>query len=164
VEHWATALHSGPAAARSMLGTDARYDRLPYFYTDQYELGMEYIGHAPPGGYDTVVVRGDLARREFVAFWTSGGRVLAGMGVNVWGIMDSIEALIRTGARVDLGRLADTDVALDDVTPASQACGRSVEANMHRAHRPAAGMPAANYPSDGLPIVGKGEGQTIRDP
>ena len=71
VEHWATALHSGPAAARSMLGAEVVYDRLPYFYTDQYDLGMEYTGHAPPGGYDTVVVRGDLAKREFIAFWTA---------------------------------------------------------------------------------------------
>jgi 3-phenylpropionate/trans-cinnamate dioxygenase ferredoxin reductase subunit len=74
VEHWATALHSGPAAARSMLGAGVVYDRLPYFYTDQYDLGMEYTGYALPGGYDTVVVRGDLAKREFIAFWTAGGR------------------------------------------------------------------------------------------
>ena len=86
VEHWATALHSGPAAARSMLGSEVGYDRLPYFYTDQYDLGMEYTGYVPPGGYDTVVVRGDLAKREFIAFWTAGGRVVAGMNVNVWDV------------------------------------------------------------------------------
>jgi len=117
VEHWATALHSGPAAARSMLGVRVVYDRLPYFYTDQYDLGMEYTGHAPPGGYDTVVVRGDLAKREFIAFWTADRRVVAGMNVNVWDVTTDIEILIRSAEQVDLARLADPGVALDDLTP-----------------------------------------------
>jgi len=117
VEHWATALHSGPAAARSMLGVRVVYDRLPYFYTDQYDLGMEYTGHAPPGGYDTVVVRGDLAKREFIAFWTADRRVVAGMNVNVWDVTTDIENLIRSAEQVDLARLADPGVALDDLTP-----------------------------------------------
>jgi 3-phenylpropionate/trans-cinnamate dioxygenase ferredoxin reductase subunit len=118
VEHWATALHSGAAAARSMLTAGVVYDRLPYFYTDQYDLGMEYTGHAPPGRYDTVVVRGDLAKREFIAFWTARERVVAGMNVNVWNVTVAIENLIRSNKPVDLARLADPDVALDDVTPA----------------------------------------------
>jgi len=117
VEHWATALHSGPAAARSMLGVRVVYDRLPYFYTDQYDLGMEYTGHAPPGGYDTVVVRGDLAKREFIAFWAADRRVVAGMNVNVWDVTTDIENLIRSAEQVDLARLADPGVALDDLTP-----------------------------------------------
>jgi 3-phenylpropionate/trans-cinnamate dioxygenase ferredoxin reductase component len=126
VEHWATALHCGPAAARSMLGAGVVYDRLPYFYTDQYDLGMEYTGHVPPGGYDGVVVRGDLAKREFIAFWTTEGRVVAGMNVNVWDVTTDIEKLIRGGMPVDLARLADPDVALTDLTPAGtrQADGR----------------------------------------
>jgi 3-phenylpropionate/trans-cinnamate dioxygenase ferredoxin reductase component len=115
VEHWATALHSGPAAGRSMLGAGVVYDRLPYFYTDQYDLGMEYTGHAPAGGYDTVVVRGDLAKREFVAFWTAAGRVVAGMNVNVWDVTGDIENLIRGRMPVDLAGLADPGVALDDL-------------------------------------------------
>ena len=117
VEHWATALHSGPAAARSMLGVRVVYDRLPYFYTDQYDLGMEYTGHAPPGGYDTVVARGDLAKREFIAFWAADRRVVAGMNVNVWDVTTDIENLIRSAEQVDLARLADPGVALDDLTP-----------------------------------------------
>jgi len=117
VEHWATALHSGPAAARSMLGAEVVYDRLPYFFTDQYDLGMEYTGYAPPGGYDTVVVRGDLAKREFIAFWTARGRVMAGMNVNVWDVTPHIEDLIRSGKPVDLARLADPGIALDDLVP-----------------------------------------------
>jgi 3-phenylpropionate/trans-cinnamate dioxygenase ferredoxin reductase subunit len=124
VEHWANALHSGPAAARRMLGTDVVYDRLPYFYTDQYDLGMEYTGHAPPGTYDAVVVRGEPAKREFIAFWTAGGRVLAGMNVNVWDVTAGIEELIRSAAPVDLDRLADPDVPLEDVARSTGRPGR----------------------------------------
>jgi 3-phenylpropionate/trans-cinnamate dioxygenase ferredoxin reductase subunit len=115
VEHWANALHSGPAAARSMLGAGVVYDRLPYFYTDQYDLSMEYTGYAPPGGYDTVVVRGDLTKREFIAFWTAGGRVVAGMNVNVWDVAEPIQELIRTARRVDLNLLADPGAGLEDI-------------------------------------------------
>jgi 3-phenylpropionate/trans-cinnamate dioxygenase ferredoxin reductase subunit len=119
VEHWATALNSGPAAARSMLGSEVVYDQLPYFYTDQYDLGMEYTGYAPPEGYDKVVVRGDLAKREFIAFWTADGRVVAGMNVNIWDVTPQIEALIRSRQPVDLARLADPGIALDEVTAPS---------------------------------------------
>jgi 3-phenylpropionate/trans-cinnamate dioxygenase ferredoxin reductase subunit len=112
VEHWATALHGGPAAARAMLGQDAGYDRLPYFYTDQYDLGMEYTGWVPPDADAEVVVRGDLDRREFIAFWLVDGRVAAGMNVNVWDVADDIEALVRSGATVDPARLADPGIDL----------------------------------------------------
>ena len=115
VEHWANALNGGPVAARSMLGQDVVYDELPYFFTDQYDLGMEYIGHAPPGSYDRVVVRGDLAGREFQAFWLSGGRALAGMHVNLWddGI-DPIKEVVASGRVLDPDRLADPAVPLGD--------------------------------------------------
>ncbi len=110
VEHWSNALNGGPAAARSMLGQDVVYDRVPYFFTDQYDLGMEYTGHAEPGSYDQVVFRGDVAGREFIAFWVADGRVLAGMNVNVWDVADDIERLVRSGARIDSRRLADPAV------------------------------------------------------
>jgi len=115
VEHWANALNGGPVAARSMLGQDVVYDELPYFFTDQYDLGMEYIGHAPPGSYDRVVVRGDSAGREFQAFWLSGGRALAGMHVNLWddGI-DPIKEVVASGRVLDPDRLADPAVPLGD--------------------------------------------------
>ena len=115
VEHWANALHSGPAAARAMLGEPVSYDRLPYFYTDQYDLGMEYTGHAPPGAADRLVVRGRLADREFVAFWTAGGRVLAAMTVNVWDLMDPLQRLIRSRRAVDPARLADPGVPVGEL-------------------------------------------------
>lgn len=118
VEHWATALHSGPAAARSMLapdgGSDTAYDRLPYFFTDQYDLGMEYTGHASPGEAD-LVVRGDLPGRSFVAFWLREGRLLAGMNVNVWDVTDDISRLIRDRTPVDPRRLADPTVPLTEM-------------------------------------------------
>jgi 3-phenylpropionate/trans-cinnamate dioxygenase ferredoxin reductase subunit len=118
VEHWANALDGGPAAAKAMLGQDVVYDRVPYFYTDQYDLGMEYAGYAEPAGYDRVVFRGDVEAREFIAFWVSGGRVLAGMNVNVWDVQDQIQALVRAGyagKAVDLVKLADPTVPLGDL-------------------------------------------------
>jgi 3-phenylpropionate/trans-cinnamate dioxygenase ferredoxin reductase component len=115
VEHWANALNSGPAAARSMLGKDVSYDRVPYFFSDQYELGMETSG-LPGDGYDAVVYRGDPESLEFISFWLTGGRVVAGMNVNVWDVTDDIQALIRSGAQVDTGRLADPDVPLSELS------------------------------------------------
>ncbi|WP_431045601.1 NAD(P)/FAD-dependent oxidoreductase [Streptomyces sp. P1-3] len=116
VEHWANALHQPATAARSMLGEPAVYDRVPYFFTDQYDLGMEYAGYTEPGGYDDVVVRGDPASREFIAFWQADGRVLAGMNVNIWDVNETIQQLIRSGQRIDRSRLADPDVPLDRLT------------------------------------------------
>ncbi|MFE0462029.1 NAD(P)/FAD-dependent oxidoreductase [Kitasatospora sp. NPDC058965] len=115
VEHWANALHQPRTAARAMLGQEAVYDRVPYFYTDQYDLGMEYTGYVEPGGYDRVVFRGDPARREFVAFWLAAGRVLAGMNVNIWDVTDAIRDLVRSGRTVDPARLADPQVPLAEV-------------------------------------------------
>jgi 3-phenylpropionate/trans-cinnamate dioxygenase ferredoxin reductase component len=113
VEHWANALNQGPAAARSMLGQEVSYDRVPYFYTDQYDLGMEYSGLAGPG--TTVVTRGDPDGGEFIAFWLEDGAVRAGMNVNVWDVTEPIQALIRAGRPVDVGRLTDPGVPLDEV-------------------------------------------------
>lgn len=115
VEHWANALHQPETAAAGMLGRDAAYDRVPYFYTDQYDLGMEYAGYAGPGGYDRVIFRGDAGQREFIAFWLSGGRVVAGMNVNIWDVNDAIQALVRSGRVVDPARLADPAVPLNEV-------------------------------------------------
>ena len=96
-----------------MLGSAERYERLPYFFSDQYDVGMEYSGHAT--SWDRVVVRGDPASREFIAFWLAGGRVVAGMNVNVWDVTEPIQALIRSGRAIDERRLADPDVPLTDL-------------------------------------------------
>jgi hypothetical protein len=99
-----------------MLGSDVSYDALPYFYTDQYDLGMEFVGNAPPGSYSQVVVRGDRQAREFVAFWLDAeSRVLAGMNVNVWDVTDPIKALIRSRNAMNASLLADPTVLLEDL-------------------------------------------------
>ena len=112
VEHWANALNAGPAAARSMLGQAVTYDRVPYFYTDQYELGMEYSGLGSPG--DAVVCRGDVDGGEFIAFWLSeDGRVTAGMNVNVWDVTAPIQQLIRSRRIVRPAQLVDPGIPLE---------------------------------------------------
>jgi 3-phenylpropionate/trans-cinnamate dioxygenase ferredoxin reductase subunit len=116
VEHWANALHQGPVVARTMLGEPDVYDRLPYFFSDQYDVGMEYTGFAR--SWDRVVFRGDPATREFIAFWLVEDRVVAGMNLNVWDVVDPIQRLIRERVAVDDRRLADPDLPLEDLVPA----------------------------------------------
>ncbi|SFW83904.1 NAD(P)/FAD-dependent oxidoreductase [Amycolatopsis australiensis] len=106
VEHWAAATNGGPAAARSMLGREPAYDDLPYFFSDQYDAGMEFTGWFPPGGYDRVVTRG--GDEAFHAFWLAGDRVVAGLHVNQWDEgLDAVRELIRSGRPVDAAALAD---------------------------------------------------------
>jgi 3-phenylpropionate/trans-cinnamate dioxygenase ferredoxin reductase subunit len=113
VEHWANALNQAPAAARNMLGQAIAYDRLPYFFSDQYDVGMEYSGYAR--GCDRVVFRGDPAEREFVAFWMFGDHVKAGMNVNVWDVVEPVKRLIGERIAVEDRQLADSDVPLDEL-------------------------------------------------
>jgi len=116
VEHWNTALHQPETVAAAILGGDASYDDLPYFFSDQYDLGMEYVGHATREDTARVVVRGDLAGREFVAFWLDGeDRVLAAMNVNVWDVVDEVKPLILARRPVDVGRLTDPGTPYADV-------------------------------------------------
>ncbi len=113
-EHWANALKQPAVAAAGMLGNPGEYVELPYFFTDQYDLGMEYVGHAP--SFDRVVFRGDVAGREFVAFWLDGAnRVLAGMNVNIWDVLDDVKALIRSKAPVDADKLTDPQSPLAEL-------------------------------------------------
>ncbi len=112
-EHWANAIAGGRVAAGAMLGENAEYDDIPYFYTDQYDLGMEYSGYAPLARGADIVYRGDPASLEFISFWVRDGRVVAGMNVNVWDVNDQVQRLIRSGAQVDRARLMDEDVPLD---------------------------------------------------
>jgi NADPH-dependent 2,4-dienoyl-CoA reductase/sulfur reductase-like enzyme len=115
VEHWANALNGGPAAARSMLGQPVRYDRVPYYYSDQYELGMECAGLPTPGSYDQILYRGDPATGEFVAFWLSAGVVVAGMNVNVWDVNNDIQSLIRSARPIDPTHLTNPQIPLPDL-------------------------------------------------
>jgi 3-phenylpropionate/trans-cinnamate dioxygenase ferredoxin reductase component len=113
-EHWANALKQPAVAAAGMMGTPGVYDELPYFFTDQYDLGMEYVGYA--ADYDSAVFRGDVDGREFTVFWLdANSRVLAGMNVNVWEGLDDIKELIRSRKPVDAGRLADAEVPLGEL-------------------------------------------------
>jgi 3-phenylpropionate/trans-cinnamate dioxygenase ferredoxin reductase subunit len=116
VEHWANALNQGPAAARAMLGDEAGYERLPYFFSDQYDVGMEYSGYAID--WDEVVFRGSRDSGEFVAFWLQDGRVVAGMNVNVWDVNQHVQDLIRSRAQVNTAELADPDTALESMAGA----------------------------------------------
>ena len=113
IEHWANALNQGPAAARNMLGAEHPYDRVPYFFSDQYDLGLEYSGFA--SGADRVVFRGDLESREFIAFWLSDGRVAAGMNVNTWGVSEAIQSLVRGQLEVDVEHLTNPAFPLEDL-------------------------------------------------
>ena len=119
VEHWANALNQGPAAARAMLGHEVAYDRIPYFFSDQYDLGMEYSGFATE--WDGIVFRGDPADREFIAFWLREGRIVAGMNANIWDVNDDVQALIRSRRRVDVAALTDPDTPLHSLVPGSEA-------------------------------------------
>jgi 3-phenylpropionate/trans-cinnamate dioxygenase ferredoxin reductase subunit len=111
-EHWANAITTGTIAAHAILGERASYDDIPYFYSDQYDLGMEYSGYGPLAAGARVVYRGDVESREFIAFWLRNDRVVAGMNVNVWDVQEHIQRLIRSGERVDAARLADESVDL----------------------------------------------------
>jgi 3-phenylpropionate/trans-cinnamate dioxygenase ferredoxin reductase subunit len=110
LEHWSAALNQGPAAAKNMLGLATVYEKTPYFFSDQYDLGMEYRGWAPT--WDEVVFRGDVSKREFISFWVKDGRVTAAMNANIWDAGDAIEALLSSRAAVSAAELADSSVDL----------------------------------------------------
>ncbi|MGH9047818.1 MAG: NAD(P)/FAD-dependent oxidoreductase [Acidimicrobiales bacterium] len=118
LEHWSAALNQGPVAARNMCGRPTPYERTPYFFSDQYDFGMEYRGWAPV--FEQVVFRGDPAGRQFIAFWLHHGRVAAAMNANVWDVGDAIEGLLQAGRPVDPARLADSDVDLASLAPPAQ--------------------------------------------
>ncbi|MRX44140.1 NAD(P)/FAD-dependent oxidoreductase [Agromyces kandeliae] len=119
VEHWANADASGRAVGRVLAGEEVEYDEIPYFYTDQYDLGMEYSGYGELADRADLVVRGDLAARECIAFWVLDGRVVAGMNVNVWDVNDEVQRLIRTRVPVDPAVLADVEVPLAGIGAAA---------------------------------------------
>jgi 3-phenylpropionate/trans-cinnamate dioxygenase ferredoxin reductase subunit len=121
IEHWANAENAGKAAGRSLAGEHVAYDEIPYFYTDQYDLGMEYSGYGTLAEGVEPLFRGDREAREFIAFWLAEGRVVAGMNVNVWDVNDAVQRLIRSRAVVDPARLADPAVPLDELVAEASA-------------------------------------------
>jgi 3-phenylpropionate/trans-cinnamate dioxygenase ferredoxin reductase component len=116
LEHWSAALNQGPVAAKNMVGQKVPYEKVPYFFSDQYDLGMEYSGFAPT--WDQVVYRGDRDKREVIVFWMNEGRVVAGMNVNVWDVNDQIASLVRSKQTVDPKELADPSVELSSLVQA----------------------------------------------
>jgi 3-phenylpropionate/trans-cinnamate dioxygenase ferredoxin reductase subunit len=125
VEHWSNALNQGPAAARAMLGEPTSYDRIPYFFSDQYDVGMEYSGYAPK--WDEVVFRGDRESGEFIAFWLKDQRVLAGMNVNVWDVNEHVQALIRSRQPIKASTLSDLDAPLESLVAQSASAAEASE-------------------------------------
>ncbi len=114
VEHWANARRQGAAAGRALAGEAVSYDEIPYFFSDQYDVGMEYVGYVTES--DRILYRGSVEEREFIAFWMNGDRIVAGMNVNVWDVSDTISDLIRSRAEVDTAKLTDSDVDLASLT------------------------------------------------
>ena len=116
VEHWQNAIDTGNTVAKAMLGQDAAHDAIPYFFTDQFDLGMEYAGDVPRGTTYQVVFRGDPKSGAYLAFWLdTDHHVLAGMHVNTWDTIDAVRDLIRSGKQVDPARLADASVELSEL-------------------------------------------------
>jgi 3-phenylpropionate/trans-cinnamate dioxygenase ferredoxin reductase component len=111
VEHWANALHQGETAAANMLGVDEPYANVPYFFSDQYDLGMEYTGHCPQ--WDRVILRGDPRSGQFIAFWLQDGAIRAAMNANIWDVNERLQTLV--GARIPADRLADTGIPLEEL-------------------------------------------------
>ena len=114
-EHWSNALNGGKIAAKSMLGQDAVLDTIPYFYTDQYDVSMEYSGFPTLAAGTEPVIRGSVEGRRFIAFWQHEGRVVAGMNVNMPRTQKPIKALISSRSSVPASRLSDESVALDQL-------------------------------------------------
>ncbi|MCL4423191.1 MAG: FAD-dependent oxidoreductase, partial [Actinobacteria bacterium] len=118
LEHWSAALNQGPVAARAMLGQEVVYDRIPYFFSDQYDFGMEYRGWAPD--FDQVIFRGDPANGEFLCFWLRHGKLAAAMNANVWDAGDDIEALLQADRPIEASRLANPEIDLNRLTDACE--------------------------------------------
>jgi 3-phenylpropionate/trans-cinnamate dioxygenase ferredoxin reductase component len=112
VEHWANARRQGAVAAKAMLGQDAVDLRPSYFYTDQYDLGMEYTGDIGPAGYDRVVFRRYAEPSQVIVFWLYDQRVQAGMNINIWDVAEGIERLVQSAGPIDVDDLADPDIPL----------------------------------------------------
>jgi 3-phenylpropionate/trans-cinnamate dioxygenase ferredoxin reductase subunit len=112
VEHWANARRQGVTAAKAMLGQGAVDARPSYFFSDQYDLGMEYTGDIGPSGYDRVIFRRHADSRQVIVFWLHEQRVQAGMNINIWDVADDIERLVQSSRRVNVDDLANPGIPL----------------------------------------------------
>ena len=111
VEHWDNAIRQGKLAAATLMGKEQSYDWWPYFFTDQFDLGMEYVGHSAPE--DETVLRGDAESGEFLMFWQNGQRITAAANVNIWDVNDDLRELV--GREIPAERLADPGIEITDL-------------------------------------------------
>jgi 3-phenylpropionate/trans-cinnamate dioxygenase ferredoxin reductase subunit len=109
-EHWHNAREQGRAAALNMMGRDAPYEEVHWFWSDQYEHTIEYAGHHRE--WDELLVRGSLESRSFSAFYLLDGRVQAVVALDRPADIRDATALIRAGGRADPAKLRDEDVDL----------------------------------------------------
>jgi 3-phenylpropionate/trans-cinnamate dioxygenase ferredoxin reductase component len=112
VEHWANARRQGAVAAKAMLGQDAFDVRPSYFFTDQYDLSMEYTGDIGPAGYDRVIFRRYADSGQMIVFWLYEQRILAGMNINIWDVADDIERLIQSARPINADDLGNPAIPL----------------------------------------------------
>ncbi len=108
VEHWANAMSQGSVAGANAAGAQRVHDRIPYFFSEQYDSSMEYSGWPFP--WDKVVFRGDPADGAFVAFYLRESQLVAGITINVGGVIEQVQRIIREGGAVDVAQLADVSV------------------------------------------------------
>ncbi len=121
VEHYNNAEKQGAAAARSMLGIGAPYAYLHTFWSDQYDLKLEYAGHVRK--WDQFIVRGSLDERKFIGFYLADGVLKAAVGVNrggdpeldEHGEMAAAGRLVASRAQPDPRALADETRDLSDI-------------------------------------------------
>jgi 3-phenylpropionate/trans-cinnamate dioxygenase ferredoxin reductase subunit len=111
VEHISNARNQAQAAAALMLGGGQPYEKLPSFYSDQYDISMQYTGHGAPD--DEVVIRGRLDERQFTGFLLRDGRVVAAVTIGKPDPSLDIEGLIRSKAAVDPAVLADQSAPIE---------------------------------------------------
>lgn len=114
-EHWSNAINQGKAAALAMLGNKVSYDEIPYFYTDQFELGVELSCYPHLMSQATPVIRGSIVDKKYIAFWLLDERVVAGMNVNIWDVNETIQKLIRGEQVVDVDRLTNPRIELESL-------------------------------------------------
>jgi 3-phenylpropionate/trans-cinnamate dioxygenase ferredoxin reductase component len=122
VEHWQNAMQQGAAAARSMLGRGQPYEPVHWFWSDQYDLNLQYAGYHRQA--EQIVVRGSLEKRSGLAFYLNQGRIDAVVALNRGKDVRRAMPLIKSREIVDPRQLADEDVDLRRLVRAAPADDR----------------------------------------
>lgn len=117
VEHFDNASKQGAAAGRSLLGRGGPYTDPHWFWSDQYDVNLQYAGHA--SGSDELIVRGSLDDLDFCAFYLRDGLVRAAFGVDRGAEVMAAKELIAGQVRVPAGVLADSGADLAELAEAA---------------------------------------------